>query len=90
MRALSLIDCGASSDDSFWHLADLLPIVRNVRCRRMNGPAQDAAEGLSLTHNGYLVAAIRPLVLLLLGWTRRRSLASKGIGIAALLPTWRD
>jgi hypothetical protein len=34
------------------HLADLLPIVRHVRCRRMNGPAQDAAEGLSLTQSG--------------------------------------
>jgi hypothetical protein len=32
-----------------WHLADLLPLVRHVRCRRMNGPSQDAAQGLSLT-----------------------------------------
>ena len=51
--ATELNDTTMIGDVAYWHVADLLPIVRHVRCRRMNGPAQDAAEGLSLTERTF-------------------------------------
>jgi hypothetical protein len=40
-------------DVAYWHETDLLPLVRHVRCRWMNRPSKDAAQGLSLTRNGH-------------------------------------
>jgi hypothetical protein len=61
-----------------WHQTDLPPRGRHVRCQRVNGPIQDAAQGLSLVESRCGAVALGRTYLL----------PPLSFGGASIVPPW--